>query len=195
MTRRLALILLLLAAPLAAEEVRPDGTRSVTNNNCTTANAHTTMDDDPQSPGGDWCTCPDNNNTAIVIQFASPSDDISTGTDAQTFRLFIRKDAATSPGNGTPTIRMDAYDSTTLIETGGGAVITSDTGELVTETWTSNTISGTNIEIDMVCTAAGGGPNKRSCDFDAVEWDVALATGRRTMLIGTIKRIEHRRAK
>lgn len=191
-----AALVLGFACMVSAEEVRPDGTRSVTNNDCTTSTAHTTMDDDPQSPGGDWCTAPDNNSTAVVIQFASPSGSISTATDAQTFRLYVRRDAATSPGNGEPTARMDAYDATSLIETGAGGLVTSDSGQLLSESWTSNTSDGTGIEVDIVCTAAGGGPNQRGCDFDAVEWDAALAAaadelmviGRRELIRGEIVR-------
>ena len=189
MTRWL-LILSLLAAPLAAQEaVLPNGTTTVTNQGCTTGDAHTTMDDDPQSPGGDWCAATTNVDTLVKIQFATPSTDIRTGTDAQTFELYIRKDAATAPGNGVPTITIDAYNGGTLIETGAIQNVTSDTGQLLTETWTSNTADGSGIEVDLPCTATGGGPNKRSCDFDAVRWIATLATGERIMIIGQIKSI------
>jgi hypothetical protein len=168
----------------------PNATRSVTSmaGSCTTSTAHTLMDDDPQSPTGDWCVDDDNSNNAVRIQFASPTGSLSTGTDAQQFELYVRRDAATSPGNGTPNVAMDAYDDTSLIESGDTPLtLTSDSGESTTESWTSNTSDGSNIEVDIVCTAAGGGPNKRSCDYDAVRWYATLATGERMMVIGEIK--------
>ena len=197
----LAFALLLLAAlPLSAEAVLPDtgvDARTVTNNDCTVSNAHATLDDDPQSPGGDWCNATTNADTLIRVLFDSPTGDISTGTNAQTFELYVRRDTTSAPGNGVPTVQMDAYDDTSLIEAGGLQSVNSDTGELLTETWTSNTIDGSGVEVDIDCQEAGGGPNQRSCDFDAVRWQATLDTGRRTMLIGTIKRIERtsRRAK
>lgn len=200
MTSRLwPIALLLLTAPLAAEEIRPDtgvNAVAVVNNGCTVSTAHGVLDDDPQSPGGDWCACPDNNNTSIHVRFNSPSGDLSTGTDAQTFRVYLRRDAATAPGNGEPTIALDAYDNGVLEDADEAAgTVTSDTGQLYTETWTSSTATGTNIEVNMVCTAAGGGPNQRSCDFESVEWDATLASGRRLMIIGEIKRDDRRAAR
>ena len=178
------ILLFALAANMAlGEEVRPDGTTTVTNNDCTTSTAHGTMDDDPQSPGGDWCNASSNADTLIKIQFASPSGDVSTATDAQTFRLYVRKDTVTAPGGGQPTVALNAYDGGSLIESGGAQTVTSDSGQLITETWTSNTSDGSGIEVEIDCQEAGGGPNQRSCDFDAVEWDVALDAGRRRMLI------------
>jgi hypothetical protein len=182
-------VLLFAAWPLAAEDVLPNGTRTVTNNDCTTSTAHGTMDDDPQSPGGDWCNATTNADTLITIQFATPSTDISTGTDAQTFELYVRKDTVSAPGSGTPTAKMDAYDDTSLIEAGAAQNVTSDSGELLTETWTSNTVDGSGIEVEIDCQEAGGGPNQRSCDFDAVRWDAALSTGERMMIIGQVKSI------
>lgn len=150
------------------------------------------MDDDPQSPGGDWCNATTNADTLIRIQFATPTDDISTGTNVQTFELHVRRDTVTAPGNGVPTVQMDAYDDTSLIEAGGLQNVNSDTGELLTETWTSNTSDGSGVEVDIDCQEIGGGPNQRSCDFDAVRWQATLATGRRLMLIGQIKSITRR---
>ena len=190
----LALALLSLAAlPLAAEELRPDADRTETNTTCDgTPTAWETLNDDPQSPGNDWCTSLDNNNNQIRVEFESPTGDLSTSTDAQTFRLYVRRDTVTAPGNGEPIARMDTYNDTSLIETGDGSTITSDTGELVSEAWTASAADGSAINVDIVCTAAGGGPNKRSCDYDAVEWDATLATGEEMMIIGQIIRPNRR---
>jgi hypothetical protein len=195
--RLIVLILLfLLALPLVAEEVRPDtgaNAVTVTNNDCSVSTAHGILDDDPQSPGSDWCNATTNADTLIHVRFTSPSGNISTGTDAQTFRVYVRKDLATTPGSGTPTLALDAYDNGVLEdadEAAGTITAESDSGELYTETWTSTTSDGSNIEVYMFCTAAGGGPNKRACDFESVEWDVTLATGERTMVIGRIVRDE-----
>jgi hypothetical protein len=47
----------------------------------------------------------------------------------------------------------------------------------------------------MDCQEAGGGPNQRSCDFESVEWDAALSTGERMMIIGEVVKAERRAAR
>lgn len=198
-TTRLLLILLLLAAPLAAEEIRPDtgvNAVAVVNNDCTVSTAHGTLDDDPQSPGSDWCNATTNEDTSIHVRFNSPSGDLDTGTDAQVFRVYIRKDTATAPGSGNPTIALDAYDNGVLYDQDESTgTVTSDSGELYTETWTCLICNGPTIEVFMDCQEAGGGPNQRSCDFESVEWDAALSTGERMMIIGEVVKAERRAAR
>jgi hypothetical protein len=190
--RRLLLGLALFGMPCVAmaEEVRPDtgeNAVAVVNNDCSVSTAHGILDDDPQSPGTDWCNASSNADTSIHVRFTTPSGNISTGTDAQTFRVYLRRDTVSSPGSGTPTIALDAYDGGVLEDADEAAgTVTSDTGELYTETWTSTTTDGSSIEVLMDCVAAGGGPNKRSCDFESVEWDVALDSGEEMMIIGEI---------
>ena len=196
MTRWWLILFLLLPAAAGAEAVLPNGTTTVTNNDCTTSTAHGTMDDDPASPGGDWCNATTNADTLIKIQFASPSGDLSTSADAQRFDLYVRKDSATAPGTGTPTVALNAYDGAVLEDADEAAgTITSDTGELYQETWTSSTTDGSGIEVEIDCQEAGGGPNQRSCDFDAVRWEATLASGEQMMLIGYRKSSEPRTAK
>ena len=191
--RRLCLLLFLVPSLLwAQEDVLPNGTRSVVNQDCTTSTAHGTLDDlDPESPDGDWCNASSNADTALTIQFASPSGDLSTGADAQTFWVYVRKDTVSAPGSGAPLLDLDAYDATSLIQAQSAAhTVTSDSGQAFSTTWTSNTSDGSGIEVFVDCQEAAGGPNQRSCDFDAVQWVATLVSGEEMMIIGQIKRAD-----
>jgi len=195
MTRTSSIIaLLLLASPVwAQEDVLPDATLSVVNQDCTTSTAHGTLDDDPDSPGSDWCNAASNADTAVTLQFASPSGSISTGANAQTFKVYVRRDTVSAPGSGQPQLDLDAYDDTVLVQAQVTPhTVTSDSGELFSTTWTSNTADGSEIEVFVDCQEAAGGPNQRSCDFESVRWEATLVSGEEMMIIGSVVKREDR---
>lgn len=157
----------------ASADVRPDATATEAGGSCTTANAHTNMDDDVDS-GGDGNVCTADSNSAnhdIRIQFASPLGDPVTGTNAQTFKVLAKRNA--TGGNGSPTVALDFYCSGSLVEAGSDQTMT-DSYASYSETFTFSTGScandGSDVEVFIDCTTDGGGPNKRSCSYEAVEW-------------------------
>lgn len=172
----------------ATADVIPDATASVSNSDCTTGNAHTTMDDDPDSPGGDWCNATaDDTDHTIRVNMATPLGNPVGTTDAQTFKIYVRKSAT---GGGDPDVELDLYCNGSLVEAGTAQAVTSTTGQLITELVTFNSgscaIDGSDVEILITCSRSGGAPSsRRSCDFDAVEWvsDYSEAGAKRAVII------------
>ena len=89
------------------------------------------LDDDPDSPDGNWATATTVADTSIQVGFPTPPGDPTPGADLQEFRVLLRKDAA---GGNDPTYDIELW------ETGGGAplatlvsgaTLSSDTGEVV----------------------------------------------------------------
>ena len=182
MTSKRWLWLLLVTAPAWAQDeaLAPDGTSASDNSTTCNGTVHPTVDDDPDSPGGDWCIA-DNNNTswAFTLTFPTPSSTLDNTTDAQVFEFYVR--SFDEGQSGDPTIRVDIHDGTgcaDLHESGAETTLT-DAGfpAKVSEAWTSAGISAAaDICAVVTCTKTGGSPSSRnSCDIDAIEWDVAWA--------------------
>lgn len=154
----------------------------------------TTIDDDPDSPGGDWCTADVCDSSSVAtwsfrVGFSTPTNNPSTATDAQTFAFYTRRCNATA-GNGAPTITVDYYCNSTQVEA-GVAKDSSTTGSLHTDVYTHNTGScaadGSDVEAHIVNTpyTSGSPGGRKSSDFDAIEWRVTWASAtRRFMNIG-----------
>lgn len=190
MIRRLVLTAVLLAVALPAwgqVDIRPESTVSVANSTCTTGNAHTTLDDDPDAPTNDWCDAVDDaTDHDIMIRFDLTGSDLDTTTEIQTFAVYTRRSAT---GGNDPTISLDAYRGSTcatLVENNGTTTITSDTGQLITDTWTAGVADGSEYRcVSLDCARSGGStPSRRSCDYDAVEWRAVLvAAGERRFIV------------
>ena len=154
----------------------PNGTVSLSNSDCTTGNAHTTMDDDPDSPDAVWCNATADGTNHIMLQnFTDPAGALSGTTDAQVFALYVRRSAAAGTN---PSVTLNIYDGVNcadLHEAGAAQTVTSDTGELLTEAWTSTGISSpSDVCVQISCARSGGAPgDRRSCDYDAIEWRAA----------------------
>lgn len=187
----IVLLVLLFAGVASAQSTEtPNGTISVTNSNCTTANFHTTTDDDPDAPGGDWCTTTaDNAAHDATVQFTNPSITLDNTSDAQQIALYVRH---SQTGGDTPTVAIHIFDGVDCADphdqTGTAQNITSDTGQLLTENWTSAGISSpADVCVQLVCTFAGGPPASRnSCEYDAIEWraaEGAASTRNRLILV------------
>jgi len=174
--RWLALVLILLAGPaLADSQQQPNGTTVASNSSCTTSTAHGTLDDDPDSPGGDWCD-PTSSSAAhhIIMNLTDPTVALDNTTDAQVFAIYLKESHG---GSRQARVRLDILDGTNcadLHESGVAQDITPSSGVLLTEAWTSTGVSAKeDICIEIVCLPAGGAPSRRdSCAYDAVEWRV-----------------------
>lgn len=134
--------------------------------------AVTTVDEDPDSPGGDWMTATDGSSSTLLrVSFDTPADAPTTGAGLQEFKAWVRE---TGNGSGTPTLTV------AVRETGGGTNLASTTclidtaGELCSLTWDASilgTSDGSAVEAYLDCPDNGGGPNQDSCEIDAIEWN------------------------
>lgn len=165
----------------AVADVRPDATASEATGSCTTANAHTTLDEDVESPGGDLCSADSATaNHDIRLNFATPSLTPGVLADGQTFKAHARN--SQTSGNGVATLALDIYCNGSLVSAGVDQSL-GDALATISRTWTFNSVScaanGSDVEVLLDCTAAnnGGTANDTSCTYEAVEWIVNDSSG------------------
>lgn len=137
---------------------------------------HTTVDDDPDSPGGDWRTATsDNANSVAHHGFNTPTGNPTTGAGLQNFKIYARLTV-----NGTAcTYNVYLLESGTRLN-GGAAIatgsLTSTTGQLITAAWDASllgTANGSNVEVEFEVVKSGGAPAARTTgEVDAIEWNV-----------------------
>ena len=159
------------------EDVLPTGITTQTG----LSGAVTLIDDDPDSPDGDTAWSGDNgwmvetaDNSVLQVSMANPTNggSIDESTDAQVVKVFLRKDAS---GGGTPSYTLEVHDSGGLHETLVTDQSIATAGELDTYNWTAAGISSPDdIEIKLISTKGGGGPNVRSIEVDAIRWEMAF---------------------
>ena len=126
----LAFLLFALAPALAQTDYAPTGTNSSDNNTSCDGTIHPTVDDDPDSPGGDWCTADTGSGSGssdwtFKVTFSASGLTLDTGTDVQVAEYYVRSAAA---GGSDPTIQLDIYDGTScadLHESGTSNTVTS----------------------------------------------------------------------
>ena len=164
------------------EDVIPDAITTQTG----LTGAITDIDDDPDAPDGDtnwtggngWLTT-NASNSVLLVTTTNPTNgaNIDTAANAQTIKVFLRKNAT---GGSNPTFTLEVHDSGGLHETLATDVAVTTAGTLFTYTWTAAGISSPNdIQINLVSTKGGGGPNERNVEVDAVRWEMAY-TGAET---------------
>jgi len=134
------------------------------------------LDDDPDSPGGDWVTADDDKSAGVlVVGFPTPTGNPTTGAGVQEFKIYTR---LTVNGNA---CSYNIYLSEAGTRRNGGTAIasgsvTSTTGQLITATWNASLLStadGSDVELDAAFGFVGGGPSSRTAvEVDAVEWNV-----------------------
>jgi hypothetical protein len=133
----------------------PNAVLAVTNLKDTSANNPPTdltdIQDDPDSPDGDWWTAVNPTaNTQARLGLQTPDGNLVT---AQAFELYLRKTA----GAGDPTVDVDLYEGGSLVQNlVSGVSITSTTGQKVTVPWDASLLadpSGAGAEIRITGTA------------------------------------------
>lgn len=148
--------------------------------------AYTNIDDDPDSPDGNWLTHDDaTDNKTLLASFASPTGGNPTaGADLQEFRVLLRKvNSAGTPdaGGGDPAYSIYLYEEGAEQSLLGSAGTITTTGEVVSRTWDASGlagIDGSQVEIYVTVDKAGGGPNQRWGEIGAIEWNATVsATG------------------
>lgn len=149
---------------MANQTLYPDGTVF------TTAGLTGTVDQVNEAPNNDWLTANASNST-LRASFATPQPTLNTGAGLQTFRVYVRKNAT---GGGDPTVDIHLYENgTDLGVILADTLVTSATGQWVTATWSTTSLTagdGSNVEIFCDGTKGGGGPNERRVEFDSIEW-------------------------
>jgi len=167
----------------ASEDVTPNATAAESGSDCTTSNAHTQMDNDPDG-GTDSNLCNDNIATQgsgpdIRLNFNTPSFSPGDLTDGQAFAFLV---TTAQNGGNAPTVQADLWCNGSEVETGSAQSIPagSSTFTLLTESFTFDggacASDGSDVEVRMICSAS----NNRHCDYDSVEWradDTAAAGG------------------
>lgn len=134
--------------------------------------AYTDVDDDPDSPDGNWVTADaDDSSTQLVASFPTPTGTLDLTTNAQTFKAWVRR---SSTGGNDPTCQARLWENSINRATLANLNITSDTGVLLTWNWSATSLAnsdGSGVEIVLECSPSGGGPStRRSGDVGAIEW-------------------------
>jgi len=154
----------------------PDGVITATGFNASGATALALIDEDPQSPGGDWLTAPLDTAQVLRVSFPTPVGSLEVGAGLQTFRLYVRKNAANNP-----TMAVSVYENgVSRLSLATGVSVASTTGTLYTYTWNANVLSditGAGVEIYVTASQGGGGPTSRgTLEVDAVGWEARVAS-------------------
>jgi hypothetical protein len=137
---------------------------------------YTAVDEDPDSPDGNWMDWDGAGNITAHYSVGTPSQSPETGAGLQEFRFWVRKNA--SGGNQTD-YTVDLYENgveiTAAIATG---TITNTTGEIISATWDAadlGTADGSLVEIFITHTGGTGSPAaRRGIDIGAVIWNAGL---------------------
>jgi hypothetical protein len=136
------------------------------------------IQDDPDSPDGNFWTWDGNGNTIVRVPFPSPSGDLTTGAGLQTFKCWVKKSSIGS----NPGYSLQLYEAGSIV---GSALqtgtVTSATGELLTATWNAADladISGADVELRLVQTSGGtGSPSlRRGLVIGAAKWNADYVT-------------------
>lgn len=137
------------------------------------------VDDDPDSPDGNWLTASGNNvDTAVLASFPTPSGNPTVGADLQEFRVLVRQyDEGQS---GTPNARIELWENGGMIRAGSDTPVPQG-GTVLSFTWNANEIStadGSQVECYVYGTKAGGSPSARNTvEVGAIEWNVDYTAG------------------
>jgi len=155
-------------AQAATESLSPDALLQQDN----LTGAITDIDEDPDSPDDSWLTTTGSGST-LRVSYPTPTGNPTQGAGLQEFRLWLRKDAA---GGGTPSCNLEVYENGSLHQTiSTGNSITSTTGQILAGNWDASGLTnsdGSGVELRLVSTKGGGGPNERNIEVGAVEWNV-----------------------
>jgi len=160
---------------VATETLSPDVLAVQTN----LSGSVTDIQDDPDSPDGNWLTASSTNTDCVCrVTFPTPSGNLTTGADLQEFRVLYRN----NPTNRTAD-QLDIY----LYENGSqvGSVLLSQSdpsdSTVYSATWNAadlSNIDGSQVECYVYITAdVAPTPQIASGDIGAIEWNVDYSTG------------------
>ena len=158
---------------MAAERQAPDAILVQTN----LTGAVTDIDEDPDSPDGNWLTTPGGSNIELVTTFGTPTGNPTAGAGLQEFKAWVRR---TNNSARVPTMIFEVYDDGSLHATLETDVdVSSTSGEMHSGTWDASGLSsadGSTVELRITAARTGGSLGDRNCvEIGAVEWNVDYA--------------------
>ncbi len=112
----------------------------------------------------------DKPKTSVRVSFPSPTNNVDPATDAQSFKAYVRKDAA---GGTNPTLRAYLYEDGVQRQDLGALTVTSETGQLLEWSWTGSNLTdqtGVDVELFLEVDTLGVGSNRRTVEYGAIEW-------------------------
>lgn len=132
------------------------------------------LQDDPDTPDGNWAVATGNNtDTEVYVSFGTPTGNPNVGADLQEFRAYVRQFDTGQTGN--PNARLELWENGTIVRAGSEVSITG-AGQVIALTWNANeigTADGSLVEAKIIGTKSGGSPGARNTvDFGAIEWNV-----------------------
>lgn len=157
---------------MATERQSPDALLVQTN----LSGAVTAIQDDPDSPDGNWLTAISNNADSVcVVSFPTPTGNPNPGAGLQEFRFWARL----TPNGTACTYNVYLRENGTRLN-GGAAIatgsLTSTTGQILSAPWDASllgTADGSLVEAELVVVKSGGSPASRTTgEVGAVEWNV-----------------------
>jgi len=172
----LFLVLPVVVAYAGTERQSPDGATFVLTE---LTGAFTDVDDDPDSPDGNWLLATGNNvNTAVEASFPTPTGNPTVGADLQEFRVLVRQ--YDEGQTGTPDARIELWENGVLVRAGSDTAVPVG-GVVLSFTWNANelgTADGSLVEVNVVGTKSGGAPGARNTvEVGAIEWNVEYSAG------------------
>jgi len=160
---------------MAAETQRPDALAAQANQ----TGVVTSIDEDPDSDGGDWLAWDGNGNTSCRVTFPTPTGSPTTGAGLQEFRVLLRNDAAGTNGTGWS---LQLFENAVLDSTIATGTDPNEAGEVIAGTWDASslgTADGSIVECMLLQTSGGtGNPSARKgIEVGAIEWNVTYTVG------------------
>lgn len=186
------LFLLLLAAPLAAQDqnLGPDGEDGPVlwfltdgGTTCNTAACDAEVNELASAPD-DAEVNTATNNGVILFDFPTPSADPDSGTDAQTFQVISDRcnaSGSVQSGGTDPNFDLELWCNGSKIgaDLVTGQVISDVTNQSNSFTWTLTggcASNGSDVQVLWQNHQAGGGGNRRHSCIDVIEWEVTHAS-------------------
>lgn len=133
----------------------------------------TDIDDDPDSPDGNWLLASSNNvSVQAIAEMATPTLPLKDGTGLQEVRVLVMEFDPSQ--TGTPTVNVTVTDPDgTVIASSGSVNVTSQT-QVVSVTFDAASMGASTVRVDVAGTASGGAPSVRNTiNIGAIEWNTS----------------------
>ena len=172
---------------MASENVLPNAWHARTNYSGYT---HADLDDDPDSPDGNWWLLDDDaNDSACRVGFATPVGTLTEGAGLQEFKILVRKGTTQDGGATDFDCNLQDPTNTTITALATGESVGNESSYVFSYFWDAadlTTADGSGVAIEIIGNATSGGPptSKRCVEIGAIRWiaEVEAATTRRIFI-------------